>query len=84
MVSINCWECSTEISDHAMSCPHCGAPLQEKQPQRIYREENRKLGPAAKFVGLAMLALGLFMVSSLTIPGIIIAIVGLFLTWSAE
>jgi DNA-directed RNA polymerase subunit RPC12/RpoP len=27
MPIINCRECSKEISDQAVACPHCGAPL---------------------------------------------------------
>jgi len=84
MALIDCDECGSEISDRALSCPRCGTPLREPQPQMPYREENRKLGSAAKFFGLALLALGLFMTGTIPILGVIIAIVGLFLTWAAE
>lgn len=26
MALIECWECGGQVSDHAVLCPHCGAP----------------------------------------------------------
>lgn len=31
MALINCPECKKQISDKALSCPHCGLPLSERQ-----------------------------------------------------
>ena len=33
MAMIKCAECSRDISDKAVSCPHCGAPLQPRSTQ---------------------------------------------------
>jgi len=27
MALIKCYECSGQVSDHARTCPHCGAPV---------------------------------------------------------
>ena len=32
MALINCKECNKEISDLAVSCPNCGAPVKKKEP----------------------------------------------------
>ena len=37
MALIKCYECSKEISDKAVNCPHCGAP----KPEKSIIEENR-------------------------------------------
>ena len=37
MALINCYECGKEISDKAMTCPQCGAPL-EKQVEKTTNE----------------------------------------------
>ena len=29
MAMITCWECSGQLSEHAMACPHCGAPANQ-------------------------------------------------------
>ena len=51
MALINCAECGKEISDQAMACPSCGAPVRptDKQPPR----------PAAPALGIAATGLGL-------------------------
>lgn len=35
MALTECRECSTQISDTAMSCPHCGVPLRTANPQVV-------------------------------------------------
>ena len=34
MALIQCHECSKEISDEALACPHCGAPKADAQPSK--------------------------------------------------
>ncbi|MDD3645769.1 MAG: zinc-ribbon domain-containing protein [Bacteroidales bacterium] len=29
MALINCFECGKEVSDKALSCPHCGVPFEK-------------------------------------------------------
>lgn len=38
MALINCSECNKEISDKAISCPHCGNPINEIQQPTITEE----------------------------------------------
>lgn len=33
MALINCFECNAQISDSAVSCPHCGAPVIKPQTE---------------------------------------------------
>lgn len=35
MPLIPCYECAHEISEQAISCPHCGAPSKGKYPKPI-------------------------------------------------
>lgn len=42
---ILCHECKREVSDKALSCPHCGYPMVDKlksYPQKSHREKSRK------------------------------------------
>ena len=34
MALIQCHECSKEVSDEALACPHCGAPKADAQPSK--------------------------------------------------
>lgn len=35
MALIECWECFAQISNHAMVCPHCGAPIRGRKPPPV-------------------------------------------------
>jgi len=37
-----CPECELQISDKALSCPHCGYPLQPNIIQRKLRKSNKR------------------------------------------
>lgn len=39
---IKCPECELQVSDKALSCPHCGYPLQDGAPARKPRSKNNK------------------------------------------
>lgn len=42
MALIKCPECELQVSDKALSCPHCGYPMQEDmKPQRQYKQRKR-------------------------------------------
>lgn len=43
MALINCEECGKEISDKAISCPHCGAPLIDKKKKQSRLPYNLQL-----------------------------------------
>lgn len=36
-----CPECQLQVSDKAITCPHCGYPLQEDKAKRAYRKPNK-------------------------------------------
>lgn len=38
MALVKCRECSKEISDQAITCPNCGAPLKAVQPVRVAKQ----------------------------------------------
>ena len=38
---INCPECELQVSDHALSCPHCGYPLKKDVP--IHRQNKKRM-----------------------------------------
>lgn len=42
MALMKCPECELPVSDKALSCPHCGYPLQEVQQPRKGRGKNKK------------------------------------------
>ena len=55
MALINCPECSSEISDQAASCPHCGFPMREEPvPGRALRI-GREYRSQAEFLGLPLI-----------------------------
>jgi len=39
---IKCLECELQVSDKALSCPHCGYPMQENASSRKPRKTNNK------------------------------------------
>lgn len=39
---ITCAECGLNVSDKALSCPHCGYPLKETQVKRTYTKRNKR------------------------------------------
>ena len=39
---IKCPECELQVSDKALSCPHCGFPLQPNVPVRKTRKSNKR------------------------------------------
>jgi integrase len=38
----NCPECELQVSDKAVSCPHCGYPLKPNAKPRAYHKSNKK------------------------------------------
>lgn len=40
---ITCPECELQVSDKALSCPHCGYPLNEKKRQKSSSRKHRRL-----------------------------------------
>ena len=38
---IKCPECSLQVSDKAINCPHCGYPLKDSPP-KIYKQTRKK------------------------------------------
>ena len=66
MALINCGECDKEVSDKAISCPNCGAPISsesKKKPKRVKTAEdsaltrNRGLGDILLFGPIILLIL---------------------------
>ena len=47
MALINCYECGKEISDKALACPHCGAPVEITEDIIPISEETELLKPNA-------------------------------------
>lgn len=46
MALINCGECNKEVSDKAVSCPNCGAPIQgATAKQSLWDSINQSSGP---------------------------------------
>lgn len=43
MALVKCPECNKEISDRAISCPHCGLPLKEVKPKENERPDLSKM-----------------------------------------
>ena len=41
MALIKCPECDLQVSDKAISCPHCGYPMQTKKPAARHRTTKR-------------------------------------------
>lgn len=42
MSLIKCPECNKEISDKAITCPHCGNPINESQPVIVQKDYKSK------------------------------------------
>lgn len=40
---INCPECELQVSDKAISCPHCGFPLKNSPPRKISNTKRKRL-----------------------------------------
>lgn len=38
----NCPECGLQVSDKAITCPHCGYPLKEEKAQRSYHKSSKR------------------------------------------
>lgn len=45
MALIKCPECELQVSDKALSCPHCGYPMQSKKSARNHKTTKRKRLP---------------------------------------
>ena len=84
---IQCPECGKEISDKAVSCPHCGYPIHQIQPQTVSAETNEvsaenesessrsvpsKNNSTAKIAGLIIA--GVLIVAAIVIWGILPAL----------
>lgn len=60
MALVACNECQKEISDQAAACPHCGAPVGQRNQNSAYQNfGNPQLVKTAKSRGLYVI-LGLF------------------------
>lgn len=66
MPLVQCPECKTEIPDNAENCPRCGYPLRFSFTAFSAGRRSRKVSLAIGllFLGLAILAGGMFMVST--------------------
>ena len=40
MTLVKCTECGRDISSNATSCPHCGNPMRQSEPQKIRTSED--------------------------------------------
>ena len=65
MAMVSCRECTHEISDQAVACPHCGCPLQEP-PAQIERARNKKtliiiIGTVGFAIGMIFIAIAVRM-----------------------
>jgi sensor c-di-GMP phosphodiesterase-like protein len=58
MALIQCHECSGQVSDHARTCPHCGAPV----IATIKRQQNAFLIGLAIRIGAALVIGILFLI----------------------
>lgn len=61
MPIINCPECSKEISDAAPSCPNCGFPLHQQQPDKFKVESTSVAATNEKSVGI-LLGIGILFI----------------------
>lgn len=73
MAMINCPECGKEISDQAVSCPNCGAPIRIVQPVPQFVAPQ----PKKKSSTLGVLALIFSIIGCTFFVGIILAIIDL-------
>lgn len=64
MALIDCYECEKQVSDQAVNCPNCGAPLKkpgpapDPAPQHV---SNTRTGAAWEGSGFLLIVGGLFM-----------------------
>ena len=42
MALIKCPECELQVSDKALSCPHCGYPMKKKAKRKAEESQKRK------------------------------------------
>lgn len=56
MALIKCRECQKEISDSAVSCPGCGAPVQKVQPVKV---QQKNIGCVGVILIIMLVVLGL-------------------------
>lgn len=61
MALIKCSECHREISDRAMTCPHCGNPIISTEENPVTIQRTRKKWKAWKAVAIVMVIVGGFM-----------------------
>lgn len=51
MAMINCPECGKEISDKAMTCPNCGAPVEQRKTPEIEVQSSKDLSERYRKMG---------------------------------
>lgn len=88
---IECPDCGKEISERAVSCPHCGAPNQEPAPENqdtsailcpnckkamVQKEEKSSVSPAGLF-GALLFIIGIACLFFSAPMGIIIMVLGI-------
>lgn len=77
MPLINCPECNKEISDKALSCPHCGNPINESKPVVVIKDYKAK-AKAFTVTGIIIACLSFFIGGS--IAGDLVAMKARYLT----
>jgi hypothetical protein len=65
MALINCGECSKEISDKAVACPHCGAPREVTTPAATSKKAAVKKNSSNSFLNVILIILGIVLFMSI-------------------
>ena len=58
MALINCSECGKEISDKALTCPNCGAPVENDERENIKAKKSANSQTSKTYMGIIALGLG--------------------------
>ena len=66
MALVNCPECSKEISDSSVSCPHCGYPLNKEKPVQNVPSKNQKPKYNSKGIGCLVIIIGILIIYAVT------------------
>lgn len=81
MTLILCLECKKEVSNQALACPNCGAPISNKSPQITIKRKGSKwegIGTIIVITGFISMLSGAPIGLLILLLGLIIFIIGRF------